>query len=183
MPSGRVPSLSFEFVILALLVPGPKHGYDIYKEMEAWTGLDEVWKLKQSMLYAEINKLEKLGFIASSPPDLQFSPPRVNHVITSEGRIALDVWLATPVERPREIRPEFLTKLLVAARFGCECTQNLLDLQKAKVQQWLNVENSQTTPSKAQQPELGMILSFRGHWLRHVSEWLDECQAMVDEAK
>ena len=61
MPSGRVPSLSFEFVILALLIPGPKHGYDIYKEMEAWTGLEEVWKLKQSMLYADLNKLEKLG--------------------------------------------------------------------------------------------------------------------------
>jgi DNA-binding PadR family transcriptional regulator len=181
MPSGRIPSLSFEFVILALLIPGPKHGYDIYKEMEAWTGLEEVWKLKQSMLYADLNKLEKLGYVASMPPDLQFSPPRVNFEITPEGKAALEVWLTTPVQKPRKIRPEFLTKLLVAARFGREYTQNLLDLQKSKVKQWIQFENSQMAPRSNHAPEVAMVLDFRAHWLKNVSEWLDACQALLDQ--
>src|SRR5450830_30127 len=182
MPSGRVPSLSFEFVILALLIPGTKHGYDIYKEMEAWTGLEEVWRLKQSMLYADLNKLDKLGYIASMPPDLQFSPPRINFEITQKGKTALEAWLTTPVQKPREIRPEFLTKLLVAARFGPKYTQNLLDLQKAKVQQWLQTENAQAATLDVLQPELGMILVFRAQWLRHVAEWLDSCQTLLDRS-
>ena len=183
MPSGRVPSLSFEFVILALLIPGTKHGYDIYKEMQTWTGLEEVWRLKQSMLYADLNKLDKLGYITSKPPDLQFSPPRVNFEITQKGKTALEAWLTTPVQKPREIRPEFLTKLLVAARFGREYNQNLLDLQQAKVQQWIQTENAQAVTTEVLQPELGMILGFRAHWLIHVAEWLDSCQALLDRNK
>jgi len=180
MPSGRVPSLSFEFVILALLIPGPKHGYDIYKEMEAWTGLEEVWKLKQSMLYADLNKLEKLGYVSSMPPDLQFSPPRVHFEITQEGRAALAAWLSTPVQKPREIRPEFLTKLLVAARFGREYTQVLLNLQKVKVRAWIQTESTEVGTAENQKPEEAMIDGFRAHWLKSVDEWLDACQTLLD---
>lgn len=181
MASGRVPSLSFEYVILALLIPEPKHGYDLYKEMEAWVGLEEVWKLKQGMLYADLNKLEKLAYVASMPPDLQFSPPRVNFKITQKGRAALEAWLGSPVQKPRDIRPEFLSKLLVATRFGREYTQNLLDLQKAKVQQWLETEKAQAATAGTLTPELQMILDFRAHWLRNVAEWLDACQALLDQ--
>ncbi len=178
MASGRIPSLSIEYVVLTLLIPGPKHGYDLYKEMEAWPGLREVWKLKQSMLYADLNKLEKLGFAASLPPDMQYSPPRVNFMITESGRTALETWVTTPVERPREIRPEFLTKLLVAARFGPQYTWNLLNQQKAKVQKWIEYETALEGERSTYTPEEEMILNFRSHWLESVASWLDSCEGI-----
>lgn len=181
MPSGRIPSLSFEYVILTLLLPGPSHGYELFKEMEAWPGLVEVWKLKQSMLYADLNKLEKLGYVASMPPDMQFAPPRVNYEITEKGKMALQDWLKTPVSRPREIRPEFLTKLLVAARFGREYTQELIKLQKIKVQAWIQSDNAATKPNENLTAEERIISGFRAHWLQHVAVWLDSCQSELDK--
>ncbi len=181
MPSGRIPSLSIEYVILTLLLPGPKHGYELFKEMEAWSGLGEVWKIKQSMLYADLIKLEKLGYLNSMPPDLQFSPPRVNFEITQKGKAALESWVSSPVLRPREIRPEFLTKLLVAARFGRECTQNLLHLQRSKAQEWIDSENTREMADADLAPEVSMVLNFRTHWLNNVAEWLDSCQAILNQ--
>ena len=183
MPSGRIPSLSFEYVILTLLLSGPRHGYELFKDMEAWQGLGEVWKIKQSMLYADLNKLEKLGHVASMPPDLQYSPPRVNFIITDKGRSALEAWVSSPVQKPREIRPEFLTKLLVAERFGRVYTQKLLEMQKAKAQEWLDAEDSQETVVSGLAPEFSMVLSFRAHWLKSVAEWLDSCLVLLDRSK
>ena len=180
MPSGRIPSLSFEYVILTLLLHRAKHGYELFKEMEAWPGLGEVWKLKQSMLYADLNKLEKLGYVVSMPPDMQFSPPRVNFEITQNGKAAFETWISSPVLRPREIRPEFLTKLLVAARFGHGYTQNLLDLQKAKTREWINSEIALESANSDLAPEVAMVLNFRTHWLNNVAEWLDSCQTLLD---
>lgn len=176
MPSGRKPSLSFEFVVLSLLRSEAKHGYDLYKEMEAWPGLGEVWKLKQSMLYADLNKLEKLGYLQSLPPDLQYAPPRVNFRITEQGKAALETWLKTPVEKPRDFRPEFLAKLLVAAKFGPEYTQNILKLQSEKVQQWLAQDLAMGENLPPQTPELRSIRNFKSLWLRHLAEWLEDCQ-------
>ncbi len=182
MPSGRIPSLSFEYVILSLLTSRAKHGYEIYKEMEAWPGLGEVWKLKQSMLYADLIKLEKLAYLESMPPDLEYSPPRVNFKITEKGRTALEDWVTTPVQRPRDIRPEFLSKLLVAGRFGRQYTQNLLNLQKVKLRAWIQTDQAQARLAESLTQEERMILSFRAHWLHHVAEWLDACQAESDRA-
>ncbi|MEA4812654.1 MAG: PadR family transcriptional regulator [Anaerolineaceae bacterium] len=183
MPSGRPTTLSFEYVILALLVAGPKHGYELYKEMEAWQGLSEVWKLKQSMLYADLNKLEKMGWVESMPPDLRYTPPRVNFEITKEGKAALEAWLTSPVPKPRDIRPEFLTKLLVASRFGRDYTQHLLEAQRMMVKRWIQFENSQAALGSALSPEALMVLDFRTHWLNNVSEWLEDCQKAFDQQK
>lgn len=180
MPSGRIPSLSFEYVILSLLTSRAKHGYEIYKEMEAWPGLGEVWKLKQSMLYADLIKLEKLAYLESMPPDLEYSPPRVNFKITEKGRTALENWVTTPVQRPRDIRPEFLAKLLVASRLGRECAKNLINLQKAKAREWIESESAQENASPAYEPQVAMILNFRSHWLKNVVDWLDACLTLLE---
>ena len=114
------------------------------------------------------------------PPDLQFSPPRINFEITQKGKTALEAWLSTPVQKPREIRPEFLTKLLVAARFGREYTQVLLNLQKVKVRAWIQTESTEVGTAENQKPEEAMIDGFRAHWLKSVDEWLDACQTLLD---
>jgi PadR family transcriptional regulator AphA len=180
MPSGRIPSLNFEYVILSLLTSGAKHGYELYKELEAWPGLAEVWKLKQSMLYADLVKLEKLAYLDSMPPDLRYSPPRVNFRITEKGRTALEAWVTTPVQKPREIRPEFLTKLLVADKLGQEYVKGLLNQQKIKAQVWVESEIARENERATNEPQVEMILNFRSHWLKHVVDWLDACLALLD---
>lgn len=70
------PRLTIEHALLGFIYEQPTHGYDIYQQLAAQTGLWQVWRLKQSQLYALLTKLEENGYITADVQSQAARPPR-----------------------------------------------------------------------------------------------------------
>ncbi len=62
----RTP-LSMEYILLGLVFKQPMYGYEIHQLLSQPEGLGLIWHLKQSQLYALLEKLEKDGLLEASP--------------------------------------------------------------------------------------------------------------------
>jgi hypothetical protein len=58
MTKSQAP-LSLEHILLGFLCQESTDGYDLYKKINGFEGISLVWNIKQSLLYAMLDKLEK----------------------------------------------------------------------------------------------------------------------------
>lgn len=126
-----------ELALLGFVYERPVHGYEIYQQLSARTGLWQVWRLKQSQLYALLTKLEDDGYLAATLQPQDARPPRKIYQLTAAGLAAFETWLATAVTHGRQMRIEFLAKLYFARRQSAAATFQLLEQQMAACQAWL----------------------------------------------
>jgi DNA-binding PadR family transcriptional regulator len=132
--------LTVELALLGYLSPGPLHGYQIYQRLHAPDGPGLVWRLKQAQLYAILGKLEEIGFVRSRLQPQEKRPTRHVYQLTSEGRDALDAWLVTPVNTPRQVRQEFMLKLYFARRENEQLAATLVASQVSVCERWLEAQ-------------------------------------------
>jgi len=118
-----------EFLPLALLETGVRHGYDLHRLIGDDPVLRSIWRLGRSELYFLLRKLEKRGWITPHATELGHGPPRTTYAITSPGRSALRGWLASPVPTPRDLRAEFLAKVYLGRMLAAPETAGLLQAQ------------------------------------------------------
>jgi PadR family transcriptional regulator AphA len=112
------PSLT-EYAVLGLLAEGPTHGFAISKELEPDGAVGRILTVRQPLVYRALGRLVNAGLAESvsvEPGDA--GPQRVVHRITSRGRRHLMSWLSQPVEHVRDLRIEFLLKLVLLHRSG-----------------------------------------------------------------
>ena len=64
-PRPSIP-LTHEYILLGLLHQQPMHGYDLHKEITSREGIAVIWTVKQSQLYALLDKLETQGLLTST---------------------------------------------------------------------------------------------------------------------
>lgn len=108
-----------ELVVLGLLAEGPSHGFAISKELSADGELGQVLTVRRSVVYRALDRLVDAGLahpLHSEPG--RGGPQRVVHGLTRRGRTALERWLPQPVGHVRELRIEFLLKLVLLDRAG-----------------------------------------------------------------
>lgn len=122
------PEMPAEHAILGLLAldTGTGHGYDLARHFAEGQPLGDVLRLEPGMLYHNLKKLAKVGWLVSSVEPQGARPPRQVYQITDEGRAELDRWLREPVIRTREIRLEFLVKLYFARRIDKDLAARLI---------------------------------------------------------
>ncbi len=70
-------------VVLAILVEGPLHGYQIAKEMRARS--DDALTLGQGVLYPILHRMEDRGLIAGAWEQSVGTPSRKRYAITKAG--------------------------------------------------------------------------------------------------
>jgi len=127
-----------EIALLGFLLDGPQHGYQIYQMVSNLETLGSFWRIKQSQLYALLTKLEKDGYISGEiETQATARPPRRMLQLTIKGKVSFRKWLQTPVIAPRLIRQEFMAKYYFARQDGKKPTCNLLEMQSAVCQKWL----------------------------------------------
>ena len=68
--------LTVEHALLGFLHERPMHGYEIHQHLAGLAGLGLVWQVKQSHLYAMLDKLEGDGYIAGRQQSQDARPPR-----------------------------------------------------------------------------------------------------------
>lgn len=137
MRSTANPAFTIEHALLGFVHERPIHGYELYQQLSAPTGLRQVWRLKQSQLYALLAKLVEQGYLTSKVQIQETRPSRKIYTLTDEGRAAFLQWLHSPVAHGRQMRLDFLAKLYFAQRQAPQVALALIEKQHEMCQTWL----------------------------------------------
>jgi DNA-binding PadR family transcriptional regulator len=181
MSPRRASALTLEHVLLALLDQKSMHGYELYQELCKMKGISLIWNIKQALLYAILDKLEGRGFLSSQVVKGETYPPRKYFHLTAQGKSSLQTWMRTPVRRARDIRQEFLAKLIIARRYGKPQLLELIHLQQQTCQTWWNELQTQVSPPDQASMEEGFVISFRLNRVEGVLKWLQVLESEVEQ--
>lgn len=178
MPSQKQP-LTIELALLGFVRQRPMHPYELFQQVQARDGLGCIWRIKQSHLYAMLDRLEVEGYLYHQL-ELQASrPPRKIFSLTTPGEAVFAEWLTTPVTHGRDIRLEFLAKYYFAQREGPVVAAQLLARQIDGCRGWLAEYEAKSKGLPADSFER-VVLQYRIGQLQAVLIWLEKCQQLVE---
>lgn len=116
------------FVVLGLLATGGQMtAYELKRLCS--TSIGYFWDFPHSQLYAEANRLTRLGLVSASQEEHGRRRRVLN--ITDDGRRLLDEWMLQPTEAATQIRDEGLLKLFFADTIDGPATVDLARAQAA----------------------------------------------------
>ena len=126
------PELSLtEWVVLAVLVEAPIHGFAIAKELRPDTDLGRILTVHRPLVYRALDRLVAAGLAEPHHTEPGAAgPARTLHQPTLTGCRAADAWLDRPVTRVRDLRMEFLAKLRLNQRRNRDLS-HLVDAQRS----------------------------------------------------
>ena len=166
-------TLTVEYILLALIDQKSMHGYELYQELCAMPGISQIWNIKQPLLYAILDKLEQRGYLASQLAQGESYPPRKNFQLTEPGRNSLQNWIKTPVRRARDLRQEFLAKLIICRRYGEPDLLELIHIQQQACQGWFEELQANVPPRDQEHLDEWFVYSFRVNRVKAVLQWLE----------
>lgn len=106
-----------ENIVLCLVAEGSTHGFAIARVVAADQDLGRIFHIPRPIVYRALERLLSADLV--SVDGVQASPQgpqRTRYRITRAGRRAVDRWLGSPVAHIRDIRTEFLAKLVLLER-------------------------------------------------------------------
>ncbi len=168
--------LTLEFILLGLLDARPAHGYDLHKQLSGDSPLAMLWQVKQSQLYALLDKLEAHGLVRSQPLLEEYTPPRKQYDLTPLGRERLYAWRSAPVEHVRDLRQEFLARLYFARCAGDETARGLIAAQTQRCQVWAGRLEARLNAEAPEAHFPRSVHAFRLHQVRAALAWLTELE-------
>lgn len=174
-------SLSIELALLGFLRQGPLHGYQIHQQLSGPSGLSQVWRLKQSQLYALLARLDEAGYISGTLQAQESRPARRVYSLTPLGEAVYLEWVRSPVSVPRQIRQEFLTKLYFARRESTQAYAELVIAQRAATYDWLADLEARTPPTPDTDPQRWLVYQYRIHHIQAILDWLTQCERVQME--
>lgn len=166
--------LSFEYILLGFLSEQPLHGYDLFKTLNTDPNINQIWMVKQSMLYAMLEKLEEMNLLSSEMISQGSYPTRKQYSITETGQSVFEEWRIRPVEYPREIRQEFLAKFYFAYRVGRNEARILLERQQLVCQNWLELHQQHVAETE-NDPFNHFIIDFKQSQMESILGWINYC--------
>jgi len=178
MPRQQAP-LSFEYVLLGIIADQPTHGYEIYKAISRMQGIGLIWSIKQSQLYALLDKLENSGLISARVIPGDTHPNRKEYTLTETGRILFQGWVKSPVMHGRDMRQDFLARLYFAIPQGRPAVQALVAQQRQTCLEWLELDLRLLRRLSPHQVYESLVYRFRIHQTEAMLAWLDECASVI----
>lgn len=118
-----------EGACLTLILHGTSHGYQLAKQFEANTMLGEVLTLSRPVVYRAIKSLEEHRLIRSIESTGLRGQLKWKLKCTPDGERSSKQWLAEPVLHLRDLRSEFLVKILLT-QITKASTARLIKLQR-----------------------------------------------------
>jgi DNA-binding PadR family transcriptional regulator len=109
--------VSTSFVLLGLLVRGPRHGYELKREHDA--RLPGTRPIAFGQVYATLGRLTRDGLIQEADQEQEAGPERTTFRLTEQGRASLVQWLSK-VEEPAPFVQSTLLAKVVVALFGAD---------------------------------------------------------------
>jgi PadR family transcriptional regulator, regulatory protein AphA len=172
-------ALTIEHALLGFLKKGSLHGYQLHQQINDPAGLKRIWYVKQAQLYALLGKLEEAGYITGSIQQQETRPARRVFQLTRAGQEAFQNWLFSPVQRPRQMRQEFLAKLYFAQQEGETTALQLIASQRRVFAECLNAlsPSGEGLQNGAQFHDL--VNLYRTKHLENILDWLDTCAERI----
>jgi DNA-binding PadR family transcriptional regulator len=158
--------------LLALLVDGPRHGYQLRQEFDSRTG--STWPLNIGQVYTTLARLRRDGLVeATGDGDDSHNV----YALTADGRREVDDWFATPVQLPDRPRDELAIKLALAAETpGVDVAAVIQAQRTATVEAMQDYTRLKTEADP--DTELGWLLVLDSLLFQAEAEvrWLDACE-------
>ncbi len=161
-----------EYALLGFLYHKPIHGYELHKQITDPDSVGMIWGLKLSNMYAQLDKLERMGLIKGKLKSNEQRPARMEYSLTVKGKSLFDRWLFDPVKHPREFRHEFMVKLYFVQQYQPDRTTILLDTQLSECQHWLETTKERTTPEIEHRSFQAEIYQFRISQIQSMIDWI-----------
>jgi DNA-binding PadR family transcriptional regulator len=159
------------------------HGYDLARQYTVGA-LGEIIRLEPGMLYHHLKKLDRFGLLTTQVERQSDRPDRQIHTLTEAGASQLHTWLREPVQATREIRLDFLLKLLFTRRLAPERLHDLVQQQRAVLATLAgSLERQVNAPvADADALERRMVLRLRLAQTRAAIDWLESLLPLGDDA-
>ncbi len=121
-------------ILLALLVEGPRHGYELRGALEQCFG-PLMPSINPGQIYTTLQRLERDGLIhgVDVPGDTR---NKREYALTDAGRSELAIWIDTPVASTR-LRDEFFMKLVLIGSRSATVAAQVIDGQRREYLQSL----------------------------------------------
>jgi DNA-binding PadR family transcriptional regulator len=118
----RQPGLLLgEWACLGALGSGRLHGFAIARRLAPDGDLGRVWTLSRPLTYRAIGTVTEMGLIRPTGEEPGHAGPnRTVLSLTPKGRSLLKRWLGEPVLHPRDVRTEFLLKIVLCDDMGVD---------------------------------------------------------------
>lgn len=169
--------MAIEHALLGLLEIQPRHGYELSKEFATGTVLGDIVHLEPGMLYANLKKLQRAGWVDACVEQQEGRPPRRIFELTAEGKQELDRWLAEPVERTRDIRLEFVLKLYLARIIDPAQARRLTLEQREMCNAF--IESLEEQLSKTENDFHRLVLEMRLAQNQSLARWLEQAAGEI----
>ncbi|MGA0118224.1 MAG: TOBE domain-containing protein [Ilumatobacteraceae bacterium] len=154
-------------VCLALLRYGLDHGYVIAQEFASDGDVGVVLTVSRPVVYRELAALESRGLMTSRAARGVRGQAKKTLKLTAAGNKALDRWLEEPVTHIREMRTEFLLKVLMREKLQMEVAPFVSAQREAL---------ADVTTTLAKSREQSLVTAWRREQARAVVRFLDELE-------
>lgn len=115
--------------VMALLVDGPSHGYELKSRFE--TAIGPQWAgLNIGHLHQILDRLVRDGYVAKSHVRQADRPDKTLYVLLPEGSAELRDWATSAWVRTSGFRDELFLKLFATARLGPVALERFVDAQR-----------------------------------------------------
>jgi len=169
---------SGDWAVLALVSERPTHGWAIATQLARGGEVGSIWSLGRPIVYQALDRLSKAGLIRTLKLERGArGPHRMIFEVTSNGRRAVQEWLAGPVEHVRDIRSLFLLKVVLSQRAGID-VEPLLVGQRAAIVPFVGWLESQLDDADPSVPAEVTALYFRLETAQMIVRFID---GMLDE--
>lgn len=183
MSPRRASPIALEYVLLDLVDQKPRHGYELFKELARLEGIGLVWRVKQSQLYAMLDKLEEQGLLEGRVLPGENRPDRRELRLSPLGKARLEDWADQAVESQRFMRQEFLARLYHVYRIDpVHRTRRLIDRQKAACLRWETVLLAEMESDLPRNDFTCAVLDYRLRQVRATLGWLEQLPEILTNA-
>jgi len=163
--------VSLKYGVLGLLTKEPLHGYEVKHRFEAMLG--GTWEVNIGQIYTTLQRLERDGLVRPVGP--RGDRGKQSYELSTEGRRALEQWLAEPDSGPQSLHEDIYVKLLLATRLANGDLSQLLSRQKRAYLQRLRDLNRLEERAR-HDGRLDLARLLRGALLHTEADlkWMDE---------
>jgi DNA-binding PadR family transcriptional regulator len=167
--------MSIRHGLLALLVPGPRYGYQLRTAFEESTGA--TWPLNIGQVYTTLSRLERDGLVRPLPEEDGGQRP---YEITDAGRAEVHRWFATAVTRTDRPRDELVIKLAVALTTPGVQVPTVVQTQRTATMRTLQeLTRLKTREDAAADLSWRLVLDAMIFQAEAEVRWLDHCEASL----
>lgn len=166
--------------LMALLMQGPRHGYQLRTEFEARTG--GTWPLNVGQVYTTLQRLQRDGLVqvaGEADPE-----GRIAYALTETGATEAAGWFLTPVDKASDPRDELAIKLALGVGLpGVDVAQAIQTQRSATLRQLQGYTRLKRQADEADDLAWELVLERLIFSAESQVRWLDHVESRVRRAR